>query len=115
MTNSQLKRVIREEMTNVLGRKKSKVGNNKRRLNESGGSYQMYNVIPKELEMIGKAYERYETESVYNYGVPTEDEDYDGDGWDEWSTREAKVEILEEVLKVLNEYSDYADEDIIIK
>lgn len=34
MTNSQLKRVIREEMTNVLGRKKSKVGN-KRRLNEA--------------------------------------------------------------------------------
>ncbi len=35
MTNSQLKRVIREEMTNALGRNKSNVGN-RRRLNEGG-------------------------------------------------------------------------------
>lgn len=115
MTNSQLKKVIREEMTNVLGRNKSKVGNNKRRLNESGGSYQMYNVMPKELEIIGRAYESFEEESIENYGSPIEDEYYDGDGWDEWSTRDAKVEILEEVLKVLNKYSDYKDKDIIIK
>ncbi len=117
MTNSQLKKLINEEIKLVVGGKKSTLRNNKRRLNESGGEYLMYEVLKKEIELIGKAYSEFEEESIENYGPPIEDDDYDGDGdgWDEWSTREAKVEILEEVLKVLNKYSDYNDLDIVIK
>lgn len=103
-TTSQIRKIVNEVLTN----------RNSNKLNESGGSYQMYHVMKNELQSIGKAYERYESESLYNFGAPIEDNRNPSDSL-EWSTREAKIEILEEVLNVLNKYSDYADEDIIIK
>lgn len=74
------------------------------------GEYQMDIVMEPALSMIEKIYSQWEEDSYDNYGQPVEIVNV-GD----WSTRNAKVEILETILEVLNKVSAHTDDKITIK